>query len=107
MESTLSYIIIPMLKQLKETKHGSPSVDNIDVPKGLHSYSVPGKENESEIDDNWHDRWDWVLDEMIWAFEQINEDWELTIDKKDLEAHNQRMKRGFILFGKYYQDLWD
>ena len=78
MESTLSYIIIPMLKQLKETKHGSPSVDDADVQKELRSTSVPEKENEGDIDDNWHDRWDWVLDEMIWAFEQINEDWEST-----------------------------
>ena len=103
MESTLSYIIIPMLKQLKETKHGSPSVDDADVPKELRSTSVPEKENEWDIDDNWHDRWNWVLDEMIWAFEEIGK----VPEKKDMEVQVKRMKRGFTFFGKYYQDLWD
>ena len=103
MESTLSYIIIPMLKQLKETKHGSPSVDDTDVPKGLRSTLVSEKENEWDIDDNWHDRWNWVLDEMIWAFEEIGK----VPEKKDMEAQVKRMKRGFTFFGKYYQDLWD
>ena len=103
MESTLSYIIIPMLKQLKETKHGSPSVDDTDVPKELRSTSVPEKENEWDIDDNWHDRWDWVLYEMIWTFEEIGK----VPEKKDMEAQDKRMKRGFTFFGKYYQDLWD
>ena len=103
MDSTLSYIIIPMLKQLKETKHGSPSVDDTDVPKELRSTSAPGKENEGDIDDNWHDRWNWVLDEMIWTFEEIGK----VPEKKDMEAQDKRMKRGFTFFGKYYQDLWD
>ena len=103
MESTLSYIIIPMLKQLKETKHGSPNVDDTDMPKELRSTSAPEKENEWDIDDNWHDRWNWVLDEMIWAFEKIGK----VPEEKDLEAQDKRMQNGFRLFGKYYQNLWD
>ena len=59
--------------------------------------------DELDIDDNWHDRWDWVLDEMIWTFEEIGK----VPEKKDMEAQDKRMKRGFTFFGKYYQDLWD
>ena len=33
MDDTLAYIVLPMLKQLKETKHGGPHVNNKDVPK--------------------------------------------------------------------------
>ena len=85
MDSTLAPIILPMLKQLKATKHGSGIVDLEDVPEHLrcntheewedqecfdfyHEHEI--KEGECDI----HARWDWVLDEMIWAFEQICED---------------------------------
>ena len=43
MDVTLSYIIIPMLKQLKETKHSAADVDDKDVPKKLRSTSSPKK----------------------------------------------------------------
>ena len=74
MDHTLSPIILPMLKQLKEVKHGSGHVDDEDVPDELKSTSAPPKENEYDTDDNWHKRWDYVLDEMIWAFTQLNDD---------------------------------
>ena len=101
MDVTLSYIILPMLKQLKETKHSAAEVDDKDVPKKLRSTSATKKESEWEIDSNWFARWDWVLDEMIWAFSlHLEEDsWP--------EKHNKRMQNGFRLFGKYYQNLWD
>lgn len=80
MDSTLAYIILPMLKQLKATKHGSPLVDDADVPDGLglRSTEAAPKENEYDSDDNIHRRWNWVLDEMIFAFECTHPDsnWE-------------------------------
>ena len=77
MDHTLALIILPMLKQLKETKHGSPFVDDEDVPEELKSTSAPPKENEWDTDDNHFKRWDWVLDEMIFAFEcKLNDNWD-------------------------------
>lgn len=77
MDTTLAYIIVPMLKQLKETKHGAPHVDDKDVPKELRSTRSPRKKNNYDVDNNHFKRWDWVIDEMIWAFEQkITDDWE-------------------------------
>lgn len=74
MDSTLSMIIAPMLRQLKATKHGTPFVDNEDVPVELSSLSAspltPEQIEMGELDDNHEARWNWVLDEMIWAFEQ-------------------------------------
>ena len=130
MDYTLSFIIVPMLKQLKETKHGSPLVDDEDVPEELKSTSAPPKENDWDTDENHFKRWDWVLNEMIWAFEQNlsydNEEkffdhaeWDekekdfnknlhkIKIDKVGLKAHQDRKANGFRLFGKYYQGLWD
>ena len=74
MDSTLSPIILPMLKQLQKVKHGSGHVDDEDVPIELRSYACKPKENEWDTDDNWHLRWDYVLAEMIWAFEQLSDD---------------------------------
>ena len=77
MDHTLGQIALPMLKQLKDKKHGSHCVDDEDVPEELKSTSAPAKENEWDVDDNHFKRWDWVMDEMIFAFEHhINKEWE-------------------------------
>jgi hypothetical protein len=133
MDHTLATIIVPMLQQLQATKHGAPMVDDEDVPEELRSTSAPATENEWDTDDNHFLRWDWVLAEMIWAFEQkVRDDDESEFfdhsecgDVKDfvkdpnnylgksrvdwdgLKRHQERKQNGFRLFGKYYQALWD
>jgi hypothetical protein len=73
MDHTLAYIILPMLKQLRDSKHGAPYVDDEDVPRELWSiYALP--KEEYDVDGNHFKRWDWVLDEMIFAFEHKNDD---------------------------------
>lgn len=77
MDHTLGQIALPMLKQLQATKHGSPFVDDEDVPEELKSTSAPPKENEWDTDDNHFKRWDWVLNEMIFAFEhKLDDSWQ-------------------------------
>ena len=77
MDHTLAPIILPMLKQLQKTKHGAPFVDDEDVPEELKSTLAPPKENEWDTDDNHFKRWDWVMDEMIFAFEcKVDDSWE-------------------------------
>jgi len=130
MDYTLSFIVVPMLKQLKVTKHGAPFVDDEDVPEELKSTSAPPKENDYDTDENHFKRWDWALNEMIWAFEQNldtnseekffdHAEWDekekdfgknlhkIKIDQPGLKAHQDRKANGFRLFGKYYSGLWD
>lgn len=137
MDSTLAYIIVPMLKLLKKKKQGAPYVDDIDVPMCLKSTSAKPKKNEWDTDSLHFKRWDWVMGEMIWAFDQVNKDWEdkfykgkydliskpipgtdlselvegpkhtLKCDTEGMKKHQKRMSHGFMLFGKYYQSLWD
>lgn len=79
MDHTLALIILPMLKQLKEKSHGAPNVDNDDVPDHLRpSESDIEKFNyDGTTDENYFKRWNYVLDEMIFAFEHIIDDsWE-------------------------------
>lgn len=84
METTLGYIIRPMLKQLNENKHGAPWVDDEDVPEHLRSTAAreltQDEKDTGHTDDNHFKRWDWVMNEMIFAFESLdggeNQDWE-------------------------------
>ena len=111
MDSTLSPIILPMLKQLRKDKHGAPNTDDEDVPANLRSTTKSAqkaKENSWDSDGNHFARWDWIMDEMIWAFEQLNmDDWEdqfysgksdIQWVPKDLDANGKpktyEMKRG-------------
>jgi len=133
MDHTLAHIILPMLKQLDKTKHGAPYTNDEDVPEYLRSHMAQPKENEWDTDSLHFMRWDWILAEMIWAFEQeIRDDdeaeffdhsecgdekfpWDkdgqyvskVKVDREGLEAHQKRKANGFRLFGKYYQNLWD
>jgi len=76
MDHTLSIIILPLLKQLKERKVGAPFVNDEDVPEELRSTNTSALKNKWDTDDNFFKRWEWILDEMIWAFEQNTIDWE-------------------------------
>lgn len=76
MDTTLAIIILPMLKQLKASQHGCGYVDDQDVPTHLSSIAAPSKENNWDIDANHFKRWDWVMNEMIWTFEQMQPDYE-------------------------------
>ena len=77
MNTTLAYIILPMLKQLNESKQGAPCTDDEDVPEALRSTNAGPKENEWDTDDLFFKRWDWIMSEMIFAFEhKIDDSWE-------------------------------
>lgn len=129
MDHTLALIIVPMLKQLKATTHGAPLVDDEYVPEHLRSTAAPPTENEWDVDDNHFKRWDYVLDEMIWAMEQIvahdNEGLffdhsevdeeadlmkqiaQIKCDHEGLQKHHERIANGTKLFGIFFQSLWD
>jgi len=131
MDDTLRLIIHPMLVRLKQTKHGSGFVDDADVPDPLQS-TAPGArdgcENPWDSDHNLHPRYDWLLDELIWAFGHDKEAVEsgfydhsavdrtknlntqvsqLKVDREGLEAYHARLSNAYRLFGKYYETLWD
>jgi len=138
MDGTLAHIILPMLKQLNKEKHGAPYVDLDDVPKELHGKKLTKKQkDEGELDDKHFERWDWVLDEMIFAFDsKVNDGWEdqfetgtsdlqwkklkdgnyqmvegpehtRVYDWEARKAYEERIANGFRLFGRYYNNLWD
>lgn len=139
MDHTLSLIIHPMLVQMKATKHGSPFVDDEDVPEHLRSAAAPPLTEEEKNyggTDSLHEaRWDWILDEMIWAFyqeanddpdgpespsaysRQIGENIHFDDSPENVMSwskyheenakFDERKANAFKLFGRYYRCLWD
>ena len=131
MDHTLAHIVVPMLKQLKEASISAGVVDNSDVPKELQSDAIEGGVSVTHFK-----KWNWVMDEMIFAFESKLVDWEdqfysgehdfqwiqrdngmsemvlgpndtYKVDWKGRAAYQKRITRGFKLFGKYFENLWD
>jgi hypothetical protein len=143
MDHTLAQIILPMLIQLKANKHGAPNTEDVDVPKHLWSTNAEPKENEHDTDSNHFLRWDYILDEMIFAFQSKKDgtwqdkyssgkidwssepcEWDDTgkpkmftmkhgpehtyeCDYEGMAVEQKRISKGFKLFGKYYENLWD
>ena len=139
MDHTLAPIILPMLIQLKATQHGACIVDMKDVPKGLRATKKQIEESNKtgDVDDKHFKRWDWVMGEMIFAFQsKVDDDWEeqfysgvhditweprengmsemtrgptdtFKIDWDGRAAYQKRISNGFSLFGKYFEALWD
>lgn len=130
MDHTLALIILPMLKQLRDTSHGMPLVDPADVPRNLKPTKAQLDEyhKNMKLDPKAEARWNWVMDEMIFAFKSIADDsWEEqfypmsdkpisdllnddcanTIDREGYDKYKQRIQNGLNLFVKYYFHLWD
>lgn len=102
MDYTLAQIILPMVKKLKQVKHGSPDVENEDVPEPLRSdcHQLPN----GNVDEHYHERWDYVLDEIIFSFEYLcAQNYTLMTGTDDYK----RVQKGLELFGKYYLCLYD
>ena len=134
---TLALIILPLLKKLKEGKNGAPHVDDKDVPEELRSTNARPKKNEYDVDEFYFDRWDYVLDQMIWSFEEfIRDDREsqfysgdsdilfkkldngmsemvkgpkdtFKCNYKELKKNEAKIQKGLNLFAKYYNNLWN
>lgn len=99
MDYTLALIILPLLKKLRETKHGHPWVDDEDVPEELRAANAPPVKEEWEWDDNNPKRWDWVLDEMIHTFQCcVDEYWEDQFYSGEHDISWEKTEDG-----KYYQ----
>jgi hypothetical protein len=117
MDGTLAMIVLPMLKQLKETAHGAPAcMPEFGQTSNQVQYSF--KFYDQEDDKAWKDgfeHWKAILDEMIWSFEQLQPECEEEFtfhkdgkfDVEGFEKYNQRIDNGLKLFGQYYRNLWD
>lgn len=106
LDHTLSCIIHPALVRLKEIKHGYPELfeDGMVTPhywdRQLHFDFI-----DEEVETKYlKDKWDTIMDKMIYSFGVImNDDF---FDIEDQDEWN-RVQEGLDLFAKYYTNLWD
>ena len=112
MDHTLALIIHPMLVQLKAANHGYFSSDPEDAPSiGAGDETDYGGNDTLALD-----RYNWIMDEMIWTFDELksDRDHELFFNEETGEynfegqkEHDERIQNGLRLFGKYFRALWD
>lgn len=93
-----------MLRQFKETRHGSPSSLGEDYVN----------EDGIRCNDSCHEEWDKILDEMIFLFSEMNEyAYKKKIiyengHEKEQENYGEMCKdKAFALFAKWFYSLWD
>ena len=103
LDYTLARIIHPALIRLKETKHGYPElwedgmVTHHNWDRQLHFDFI-----DEDIETNYLiDKWNRVMDKMIYSFGKIMED--NYFDNEEWE----RIQEGLDLFSKHYTSLWD
>lgn len=108
---TLALIIVPLLKRMKIEKDGAPFVDDVDVP--WYYRDNVNKLDENGLSISHFKKYEWLLDEIIWTFEQfIDWEWEMRyydkikFDKVGYNRHNESIENGLRLFAKYYRTLW-
>jgi len=103
MDNTLAKIIHPMLLELKNQDTSYPILGSEYNDCFSTELQIPD-DFDTEFDDNFilKQRWTYVLDEMIYAFEKVKEDNIILLSKEKRE----RVDNGLLLFGKYYCNLW-
>ena len=102
-ENTLAPLVYAMLLKLQENDVSFGAVDSSDVPVDLR--------NMNEYD---YDRWQWLLNELIWTFEQVTLEAPVYREPGTLfegsvnltEEYEKRIQNGYQLFGKYLATLW-
>ena len=135
LDNTLALIIHPALKEYKKHIQSVPdNIDQNDVPENMRIEEncdvydkIPAYEKQ----------WNYIVDEMIFAFEmKITDDWDdqfysgqsdmkvkqlenglselisgendtFKVDHEGLEKCQKRIDNGLMLFGKYYNNLWN
>lgn len=91
MDHTAALIILPLLLQLKQSKMGVPSELTYriggDFDDNLTFDFI--KEDDREVFDKLCDKWDEILDKMIWSFQQLVD------DSYDNKYHHGNTKMGW------------
>ena len=98
LDSRFSKIIYKgLVKYKKDNTMSIPLVDNEDVSQDLFIENL----EEDADNDLLQERWLFVFDQIIDAFELLNKD---TVLHK--ESEEVVIQKGLYLFGKYYRNLW-
>jgi len=96
MDHTLALLIVPMLKQLKKTKHGAPNVESSDVPLFLKptQLEISRYREEGTTDKNFFKRWGYTLNgEIEWQGEDYADIGKILVTDNEI-----KVKQGKIVY---------
>ena len=104
------------VKQLKDKGFCDPETWNLDV--AMAYFILPRLKRFKELNNGYPgeitpEKWDEVLDKMIFAFDFILNEDDIKLGKddfdeaiKDWEKAYEKYKEGMLLFGAYFRHLW-
>ncbi len=95
LDYTIAKFVLPRLRGLREVKQGVPF--GAYRPEDLKTHEI-SEEAQAYAEANW----DWMLGEMIFAFEFTLEDCEWRFD----DAQRARRDVGMKLFAEHFGSLW-
>jgi hypothetical protein len=109
LDHTLALVIAPALKKFREFDCGYHVIGNEDVSEELHTSENYGYHTTDEEDEKRSAKWNYVLDEMVWAFDTIigEDNDEMNYTTEEEKARQERVANGLRLFAKYYRALWN
>ena len=107
MDITLAKIIHPMLLELKKQDLNYPILGS------EHNDCFPEKlQVQTDFDPEFDDdkimvlRWEYLLEEMIYAFGIISSEVQYN-DTEMYTVDNERVQKGLQYFGRFYNSLWN
>lgn len=98
-DSTLSKIIVPLLKKFIEDPTSVP----MDMYPLVDDSGNPAEEYEGQALQNWKD----TVGKMIWSFEKVIEGPDYSKSIEEIRAEDVKVQEGIDLFAKYFRNLWD
>jgi hypothetical protein len=119
MDNRLARIVLPMLKQFRRHVHepygGYPSElnkRNLAAFEPQMAFSFIDANAEFEAAETIAaETWKAHVDAMIWSFQQIVDDPNHSHPPArfngDYRAYHAEVRRGLLLFGEFYQSLWE
>lgn len=74
-DHTIALIVAPLLRRLIDARDGAGYTDDDDVPDHLKSINAAEQpKHEGDTDSNFFKRWEYILEEMYWAFNEVAND---------------------------------
>lgn len=112
-DSTIAEIMVPLLKAFRvAAKTSTPAIRLADVPLDQRSTAAELENLIAHDDPDFvfdTKAWQWILGEILWAFESRLEDDEdvfFYAEDEDFAARASRREAGMRLFATYYENLW-
>lgn len=105
---TIAQLVLPLLLKFKKHLQSAPFTDDSDVPENIRSdkdtkMSEEDKKNGA-TDKFFFKRWEWIVNEMIYAFRFHNDS---RAHMAGQDPDSARAENGLRLFAKYYSNLWN